>query len=189
MVGLASLRWILTVAFAAAGVFHLVRCVRPQAAGVRTSEILHLVMCVAMIAMVWPRGASVPAVVWIAVFTVSTGWFVTRAANASGRRMVPAFFATAAATMVWMGASMPAQAAPHHDMAMARPSGSAGYAAWISAGLGGYLVLAAGWWVIRGMRLRALPSTTAAATRPLNWAALCHGLMSAAMGLALLAMA
>jgi hypothetical protein len=198
MLGIASLQWVLTAAFSAAALFHLVRCARPVGAGRppadrhRTSEALHLVMCVAMIAMLWPWGARVPAAAWIGTFTVSAGWFVTRTVRSAGRRWVPAFFATSAAAMIWMGAA-PAHASPgggqHHGMAMADGSHvSGGYAAWISAGIGGYLMLAALWWVIRGMRLSSLPAAPAQPTPPPNWAALCHGMMSAGMAVALLAM-
>jgi hypothetical protein len=199
MIGLESLRWLLTVAFGGAAVFHLLRCVRPSAAGparvvgTRISELLHLLMGVSMIAMVWPWGEAVPRAAWILVFTVSTGWFVVRTASAARRRLVPAFFATVMAAMVWMGASTPARASagdPHHGVAMATTGHTAaGYPGWISAGLGGYLVLAALWWVIRGSGIGVLsPATAVAAARPLNWSALCHGVMSAGMGLALLAM-
>lgn len=197
MIGLMSLRWLLTAVFAAAAIFHLARWVRPQVTGRtasevhRTSELLHLVMCVSMIAMVWPWGTRVPGTVWVGVFTVSTGWFVAQAARSHGRRAAPAFFATAAAAMVWMSAA-PAHAAPpggHHDMVMATASHApSGYLAWISAGLGGYLMLAAIWWVIRGMRLAGLATTPPPDHSP-NWSALCHGSMSAGMALALLAMA
>jgi Domain of unknown function (DUF5134) len=190
MVDIASLRWVLTVAFAVAAGFHLARSVRPGWGGDRLSEVLHLTMCLAMIVMVWPWGVRVPATVWLAVFIASTGWFAMRAVrSAGGRRAVPVFFATAAAAMVWMSAS-PAVAAPRHDVAMAgmgHASGG-GYAAWISAGLGGYLMLAAGWWVVRGMRLGGLSSPPVSRSVP-SWPALCHGVMSAGMAVALLAMA
>lgn len=195
MIGIASLQWALTAAFSVAALFHLVGWVRPAGAGRppvdgrRTTELLHLVMCVAMIAMVWPWGSRVPASIWIGTFAISAGWFVARAVRTPGRRRVPAFFATAAAAMIWMGAA-PAHASPggghQHGMAMAGAGHVAGgSAAWISAGVGGYLMLAALWWAIRGMRLGVLEGGAAA---PLNWAALCHGVMSAGMAVALLAM-
>jgi hypothetical protein len=193
------LRWLLTAAFGVAAAFHLLRFLRPPAAWLspvsehRLSEMLHLAMGLSMIAMIWPWGAAVPAAAWIVVFMMSTGWFVARAVWTSRRRAVPAFFATATGTMVWMGASMPghASAGGHGGMAMAgvvhAPVGCAG---WVNTLLGGYLMLAALWWVGRGMHIGGLSAaTTDAVARPLDWSAFCHGVMSAGMGIALLAMA
>jgi hypothetical protein len=154
---------------------------------------LHLVMGPSMIAMVWPWGAAVPAAAWLVVFMMSTGWFVVRAVWTSRRRAVPMFFATATGTMVWMGAAMPghASAGAHGGMDMAAMGHApVGYAGWVSALLGGYLVLAAFWWMGRGMRISGLSAaTTDAVACPPGWSALCHGVMSAGMGIALLAMA
>jgi hypothetical protein len=195
MIGLESLRWLLTVVFAATALFHLVRCLRParpQVAEHRFSEVLHLIVGTSMIAMIWPWGAVVPSAVWIAVFTMSAGWFIAGAAVSAGRRLVPVFFATAMGTMVWMGASMPANASTvhgHPDMAGMAITAGPGHTpmGWLSAVLGGYLLLAAFWWVGRGLRIGGL-STAVATPRPLGWGALCHGVMSAGMGLTLLAM-
>jgi hypothetical protein len=199
MIGIDPLRWLLTVAFGGAAVFHLLRCLRPPAAWRspvaehRLSEMLHLVMGLSMIAMIWPLGATVPAAAWIVVFMMSTGWFVVPAVRTSRRRAVAVFFATATGTMVWMGASIPghASAGDHGGMDMAgmghAPVGCAG---WVNALLGGYLVLAAFLWVARGMRIGGLSAaTTDAVACPLDWSALSHGVMSAGMGIALLAMA
>ncbi|HEX5202226.1 DUF5134 domain-containing protein [Paractinoplanes rhizophilus] len=205
MIGLESLRWSLTLAFAVATGFHLARLLRPGAGAERISDALHLLMGGSMIVMIWPWGGGVPAGVWAAGFTVSTGWFAARAVRAGGWRFAEpgvrwpvctaagaaaVYFATSAAAMVWMSVAMPA---PHqHHLGTAEPAigpatgpdiGPA--AAWVSAALGGYLVAAALWWVARGMRLA--PAGPHGATP--HWPALCHAMMSAAMGLALLAMA
>ena len=127
MIGTDPLRWLLTVAFGGVAVFHLLRCLCPPAVWLspvaehRLSEMLHLVMGLSMIAMIWPWGAAVPAVAWIVVFMMSTGWFVVRAVWTLRRRAVPVFFATATATMVWMGAPIPghASAGGHGGMDMA----------------------------------------------------------------------
>ncbi|GIE95329.1 DUF5134 domain-containing protein [Paractinoplanes rishiriensis] len=177
MIAVEPLRWALTVAFAATAGFHLVRVLRPAAPAERLTEALHLVMGASMITMIWPWGGILPAPAWIAIFVPATGWFVARAARSAGQRVAPMFFASATAAMVWMSAAMPA--GTHHDH---------GYAAWVSAGLGAYLVAAALCWVIRGMRLRRL-ATASTDQPPPSWAALCHGTMSAGMGLALLAAA
>jgi hypothetical protein len=202
MIGLESLRWVLTASFGATCVFHLIRCLRPvflsEPIGENwVSEALHLLMGVAMTAMIWPWSHAVPPPVWVAVFTASTGWFVARAMRSAGRRLIPAFFATSMAAMIWMGASMPAQAAGHssamvHSPAMAMGSGRLGsgrlgLGGWVDGMLGGYLVVAAFWWFFRGLRLGALrPAAPVAGPRPLGWASMCHGLMSIGMGLALL---
>jgi hypothetical protein len=168
----------------------------PRALGPdRVSEAAHLVMGVAMVAMIWPRGHVVPPAVWVAVFTASTGWFVVRALRSTGRRVVLGLFATSMAACAWMGATMPAQAAPGRSDGVAMPmpmSFQAGHlttAGLVSGLLGGYLVVAAAWWFARGLRLGGLATTPVPGPRPLSWSALCHGLMSAGMGLALLAMA
>ena len=202
MVGPESLRWVLTAAFGVTSAFHLVRCLRPAVVrrpvgAAWVSETLHLLMGVAMVAMIWPWGDVVPALVWVAVFTASTGWFVARARRSAGRRAVLGFFATSTAIMVWMGASMPAQASATTGaaMGMAGPgmdgmaAGRLGAAAWISGLLGGYLLVAAFWWFFRGLRLGHLRTASRAATRPPSWGSMCHGLMSVGMGLVLLAMA
>jgi hypothetical protein len=197
-----SLRWALTAALALASAYHLTRV--PRVAGAaRVGEVLHLTMGVSMIAMLWPWGSAVPASLWVSVFTASTGWFLFRALRSTGRRVVSGLFAGSMATMVWMGATMPAMAsagAHDHgpsmatdmatDMAgMTMGSGHLTTAGTISGLLGGYLVLVAGWWFVRGLRLGGLATTAAPGPRPVSWSAICHGLMSAAMGLALLAMA
>jgi hypothetical protein len=195
MIGLASLRWVLTTAFVLTSAYHLARCLRPRhlpgpVAEHWISEALHLLMGLSMIVMIWPWGETVPVPVWAAVFTTSTGWFVARTFRATGRRLVPIFFASSMAAMVWMGVSMPAEASPggHAGMAMdgmTMPPGSIGVTGWISGVLGGYLVVGALWWLLRGLKLSPASMVD---TRP-SWSAVCHGVMSIGMGLALLAMA
>jgi hypothetical protein len=192
VIGLESLRWVLTAAFVVASGYHLARLPRSFGAE-RVSEAIHLVMGVAMVAMIWPWVRAVPASIWVGVFTASTGWFVMRAWRSAGRRVMLGLFATSMAACAWMGATMPAQASSghSHDMAMSMPPHAGGLttAGLVSGLLGGYLVVAAGWWFVRGLRLGGLATTPVLGPRPLSWSALCHGLMSAGMGLALLAMA
>jgi hypothetical protein len=199
MIGLASLRWVLTAAFGAASAFHLLRVLRPvllsEPVGEnRVSEALHLFMGVSMVAMIWPWGDSIPALIWVAVFTAGTGWFVLRALRSAGSRFMLGMFASSMAAMAWMGASMPAQASAGHRYhlamgGMSMSSGRLGVSALISGALGGYLVVTAFWWLLRGLRLGTLATAPDPGERPPSWSAICHGLMSAAMGLALLAMA
>jgi len=184
MIGLESLRWALTCAFAVATAFHLVRVLRPARAG-HIDEVLHLFMGGSMIAMIWPWGSGVPASVWVTGFTLSTGWFVSRAIVATGNRLGPLYFASATAAMLWMAAT----ASPDKNEMPAMPgmghAPAAGYPAWISAVLGAYLVAAALWWTVRGLHLHP----AAVAPQSPRWPEVCHATMSAAMGLALLAMA
>jgi hypothetical protein len=198
MIGLASLRWVLSAVFVLTSGFHLGRCLRPRrlpgpVAENWISEALHLIMGISMIVMIWPWGAIVPVPVWAAVFTASTGWFAARTRR-SARRLVPIFFASSMATMVWMGVSMPAQASSTDRSGMVMEgmtmsNGPVGVAGWISGLLGGYLVAVAFWWFARGLRLGPAPAVAGRGPQPLSWSSLCHGLMSIGMGLALLAMA
>ena len=184
MIGLESLRWALTCALAVATMFHLVRVLRPAGAGF-VDEVLHLFMGGSMIAMIWPWGSGVPAGVWVTGFTLSTGWFVSRAIVATGSRLAPIYFASATAAMLWMAATTSTGKSEMSRMGHAHAA-AAGYPAWISAALGAYLVAAALWWTVRGMQLR--PAAVPAPQTP-RWPEVCHATMSAAMGLALLAMA
>ena len=194
MIGLVVLRWVLTVAFCGTGLFHLTRCLWLPRGGCallgerRASEVLHLGMNVAMIVMVWPWGQVVPAEVWLVGFAAAAGWFVAWAVRSPQQRVIPVFFATAMVAMAWMGALMPPRppvGGLHRAMAMGSVGGVPGsYSTSISAVLGGYMVVAAGWWIVRGMRIGGL----ATAVRAPHWPAVCHGVMSAGMGLALLAM-
>ena len=83
MLGIDPLRWLLTVAFGRAAVFHLLRCLRPPAAWLspvaehRLSEMLHLVMGLSMIVMIRLWGAAVPAVTWIVMHRSRTAHRVT----------------------------------------------------------------------------------------------------------------
>jgi hypothetical protein len=196
VIGPESLRWVLTAAFVVASAYHVTQL--PRAPGVdRLSEAVHIAMGVSMVAMIWPWGRTVPPAVWVAVFAASTGWFLFRAVRAAGRRFVLGLFATSMAACAWMGATMPAQASGARGDAVAMDGSAmdgmtmgAGHlttAGVVSGLLGGCLLVAAGWWFRRGLRLGSLAA--APDPRPFSFSALCHGLMSAAMGLALLTMA
>jgi hypothetical protein len=181
-----SLRWLLTVALTGATVFHVVRVVRPRAAHQhRIADSLHAVMGVAMVGMLWPFGHLVPAPAWLVIFAGSAGWFAAQASRATRRRLIPAYFATAAAAMIWMIEAMPAAPAMSMPgMSHATP----GRFAWAGAAIGCYLVAAGLAWTLRGLRLSALATTPAGtpATTSWHWPALCHGVMSVSMGLAML---
>ena len=112
------LRWLLTVALAGATAFHLGRVLRPRRAPEhRIAEALHAVMGVAMVAMLWPFGRVVPASAWLVVFAGSVGWFAGQASRAGARWVVPVYFTSTAAAMVWMSGAAPMHAAMDMDMA------------------------------------------------------------------------
>jgi hypothetical protein len=184
------LRWLLTLALAGSTAFHLGRAVRPRLAHEhRVAESLHAVIGAAMVAMLWPFGRIVPASAWAVVFAGSTGWFAAQASRESRRRIVPVYFASAAAAMVWMSSAMPA--APAMDMpGMDHPAG--GRAAWAAGAIGGYLVAAGLCWLLSGLRLGALrpapPPPRPGNGSACHWPALCHGVMGVSMGLAMLTM-
>lgn len=124
--------WILTVVFACSGGWFLYRCAR-SVSGVtdRISLLLHAVMCLAMIAMIWPWGARLPHRPQVALLGSSVLWFLVLAVRA--RRMTRALreahHALMAAVMVWMvGVSMPmpgraGAVAPEGHTAMAGMNG------------------------------------------------------------------
>jgi Domain of unknown function (DUF5134) len=146
------------------------------------------VMGLAMVAMLWPFGRAVPASAWLVVFAGSAGWFAAQASRAGEHRVVPVYFASAAAAMVWMSSAMPGPAATAMDMpGMTHPSG--GREMWAAAAVGGYLVAAGLCWLLSGMSLGVLRTPPVPATPcGTRWPALCHGLMGVSMGLAVLTM-
>jgi uncharacterized protein DUF5134 len=175
------LRWLLTLALTGSTAFHLGRALRPAGVEGRIAESLHAVMGLAMVAMLWPFGRAVPASAWLVVFAGAAGWFAAQASRAGKRRIVPAYFATTAAAMVWMSGTMPA--GPAMDMPGMEHASGGGRAAWAGAVIGCYLVVAGLGWLLSGLRLG--PSVKPA---PCHWPAVCHGVMSVSMGLAMLAL-
>ncbi|AOS64204.1 DUF5134 domain-containing protein [Actinoalloteichus hymeniacidonis] len=136
------LQWLFTLGFglAAVGFLRGVLARRTEGTGPdlpgRVSALTHLVMCVAMIAMTWPWGMSVPATPQLVFFTLAAAWFLAlavgrmRAEPADGlsstarRRGLPSGLASQLhhslmmAAMVWMIVIMPA--------AMSAPSSGGG---------------------------------------------------------------
>lgn len=76
MIAATGLRWLVTVVFVAAGVFCLYRCVRHGSVLNRVNDLLHVLMCAAMIAMAWPVGMGFARVPQIVLFTIAAVWFV-----------------------------------------------------------------------------------------------------------------
>lgn len=201
MVGSEPLRWLLTAAFVTASALHVLgiwaRAGVPRAAVARVSDTLHVIMGGSMIVMIWPWGDAVPPIGWAVAFTVAGAWFV-RCAMRATRRTAPLCFAAMTGAMAWMGATGHTHpAAPHAHM----PTAAGPQAATtVDAIVGGLLVLLASYWFARGMRGRAWaltglaspirPSASAptATGSPHLWQAWSHGIMSAGMGIAMLAM-
>ncbi|GAA3524784.1 DUF5134 domain-containing protein [Amycolatopsis ultiminotia] len=100
-----SLRWILTLVFAASAVFCLYRCVyRPRFTG-RVSEGLHALMCAGMVTMAWPATMSFARTPQIVLFTAAAVWF---AVTARGHGWFAAAHHTLMmAAMAWMVFAMP----------------------------------------------------------------------------------
>lgn len=106
-----ALRWILTVAFAAAGAFCLYRCVRQGPAAHRVSDVLHVAMCAGMIAMAWPAGMNLARVPQILLFSAAAVWFVGLLVfDVRGHhgRLSLGYHAVMLAAMAWMVLVMPA---------------------------------------------------------------------------------
>ncbi|WP_181445050.1 DUF5134 domain-containing protein [Micromonospora endophytica] len=161
----------------------------------RLCDVAHLLMAVGMTTMVWT--VRVPAVVWVVVFAPIAVWLAVLAARAPGRlphgsRAVTAYFAVSMAAMVWM-----AVPTGHHDPVAGSHHGSSpaafSFTPLVSLVLGGYLLLTAGWWIGRDMRLTPLwqEPSDAAGPAPRTGAraeSICHATMGAVMGLMLLTM-
>ncbi|MFF0823808.1 DUF5134 domain-containing protein [Micromonospora haikouensis] len=195
-----ALRWPMTLALAVVAPYFASRLLRPAAGGGparparhRGCDAAHLLMAVAMTAMVWT--VAVPGAMWVAVFAPAALWFVVLAARSPGRlphgsRAVTWYFAVSMAAMAWM-------AWPNgHPGGEGHHGGPAGPPWWpsvVSLALGGYLLLTAGWWAGRGLRLTPRwPDQAGAVASPagptVRVEGLCHATMGAVMGLMLLAM-
>ena len=106
-----ALRWIVTVAFAATGVFCLYRCLRHGSGTHRVGDVLHVLMCAGMIAMAWPAGMTFARVPQVLLFSAAAVWFtgvlVLGSAGAHGRLSLGQH-ALMMGGMAWMVLVMPA---------------------------------------------------------------------------------
>ena len=172
------LRCVLTAAFAIAGGYCLLSCApghRHDAAR-RLSDVAHVGMSAAMVAMLWGATRGDRWGLQLTAFALAAGWFATRAVHPATRvpsRAALAHQGVGMAAMCWMLLPRP-DAMPGMSMAGAPTA--------VPLALAGYLALAAVWWATRP-RLATGPTTTAAV--PVGDAA-CHALMAAGMTLALL---
>ncbi|WP_165521847.1 DUF5134 domain-containing protein [Micromonospora zingiberis] len=159
----------------------------------RMREFPHLLMATSMVAMVWPIG--IPAQVWIALFAPIAVWFTVRAARSRdrlphGSRAVATYFAVSTAAMVWMAAAHGVRAGGHHG---GMPEATSWWSPVVSLALGGYLLLSAGWWASRGLRLTPRWQEPGGSEPPESRSGaradgICHAAMGMVMGLMLLAM-
>jgi uncharacterized protein DUF5134 len=176
-------RWLLTAVFAAAGLGSL-RALRQAGtvqAGDRVSDVFHVLMSAALIAMTWRSGAA-PAV-WLqtALFGCAVIWFGLASPSGTARSwphgLPGAHHALTFAAMIWMITAMPA------DMRMG--PGGASRAAMpaavlaVSVLLAAYFALAVIPWVAQA---------TGPGRRVNGSAAASHAAMSAGMAALLLAM-
>lgn len=112
MITAEGLRWILTAAFAVAGVFCAYRCLRQGTAAERTGDGLHVVMCVAMVVMAWPATAGFARWPQTVFFALAAVWFagvaVSGASHADhGGRPAAVYHVVMMAAMAWMVFVMP----------------------------------------------------------------------------------
>ncbi|MEV6871807.1 DUF5134 domain-containing protein [Amycolatopsis sp. NPDC051128] len=109
MIGELGLRWIFTLAFAAAGAFCLYRCVRHGTVAHRVCDALHALMCAAMVAMAWPAAMNVARVPQILFFAVAALWFAGMlvAGRGGSGRLSLGHHALMMAGMAWMVLVMP----------------------------------------------------------------------------------
>lgn len=107
-----GLRWIVTALFVVTGAFCAYRCVRERSWPDRAGDVLHLVMCVAMVAMAWPATMSVARVPQTVFFGLAALWFLVaaftgRAHDGHGGRRVAVYHVVMMAAMAWMVFVMP----------------------------------------------------------------------------------
>jgi Domain of unknown function (DUF5134) len=168
VVGGEAARWVLSVLFAGCGgwfIYDLSRAVRQRRAGGASHAVAagwHVLMCAAMVSMLWAWGSVIPPIAQAVVFTGAAAWFVGRAMLVVGpagsrpcepRRTTAGlshwYHAAMMAAMVWMAvaASVPAAVVP------------------------GAVADAAGTMAMPGM---SMPASAGGATRPPGWvAAIC----------------
>lgn len=114
-----SLAVVFTVLFGATAAYYLLRCTALWSVRLpgqdRAVELAHLLMSLAMIAMVWAWGGSAARWLLVAVFGLLAAVFSARAAGSGGAvvptdrttRIMFGYHALAMAAMTWMVAAMP----------------------------------------------------------------------------------
>ncbi|AKK27152.1 DUF5134 domain-containing protein [Mycobacterium sp. EPa45] len=129
-----TLRWVVTILFVIAAA----ECLSTLAVGSRrpanvVSQLLHVVMAVAMAVMAWPWGAALPTIAPMVFFLLATVWFVavTLSPICAGHRVAGVYHALMMLAMAWMYAVMNGRLLPgqESDAADAAPAASSAGAA------------------------------------------------------------
>lgn len=109
------LRWVVTVLFVVAAGIFVTALASGRASGPRrVSELLHVVMAVAMAVMAWPRGADLPTTGPMIFFLLAMMWFVTAAVIEPDHWPANIYHAAMMLAMGWMYAAMNGQILPGH---------------------------------------------------------------------------
>jgi hypothetical protein len=201
MIDSVALRWILTLTFAAIGVYYLVRCVQASSTWVlRVSCIAHLAMSAAMIAMVWPWGMNIPVGPQVAVFVLAALWFLPLAWSREGAaiRVLHLHHVVIMGAMAWMvgsmptvmsgsGSDMPQAMDMSHGMSMPGMGGNSsavpGYLTVVSIVLACYFAAYTFWLISHAVGPLKAGHTEAAQAKERS----CQGIMSVGMAVMLLA--
>jgi hypothetical protein len=107
-----GLRWVVTTLFVLTGAFCGYRGVKRTGFPERTSDLLHVVMSVAMVAMAWPATMSAVRVPQAVLFGLAALWFLAVAVTDlshgdHGGRGVALHHVAMMAAMAWMVVVMP----------------------------------------------------------------------------------
>jgi hypothetical protein len=183
MVTAMGARWLLTAVFAAAGLGSLraLRRAGTARAADRVSDVFHVLMSAALIAMTWRSEATIAVWFQTAQFGCAVIWFGLASPSGTARSwpasLPGAHHALMAGAMIWMITAMPA----HMRIAPAGASRTAMPAAVLAVSvlLAAYFALAAIPWLVRA---------TGPGRRVNGRAAASHAAMSAGMAAMLLAM-
>ncbi|OQO93936.1 hypothetical protein B1813_05325 [Saccharomonospora piscinae] len=208
------LRWVLTGVFAAITVWCArVLLARPTRPAGRIDAACHVLMGLAMVAMTWPWGMTVPATPQVVLFGAACLWFASRVAFGAERggahaprpRLAGTHHAVLMAGMAWMAVSMPGPLGAPGSGSGGHHHASGGGAALMSAVaadaattalLVGHIVLGVVFvalclpWLARAFDLgRRLPDPGAPRLGHVVADSTCHALMSFGMGVLFLALA
>ncbi|MGP4017578.1 DUF5134 domain-containing protein [Saccharopolyspora sp. 5N708] len=112
MITTAGLRWIVTALFMLTGAFWAYRSVKHGTFPDRAGDVLHVVMCVAMVAMAWPATMSIARLPQTVFFGLAAVWFlvvslVGEAHDYRGGRGTALHHVVVMAAMAWMVFVMP----------------------------------------------------------------------------------
>lgn len=130
-----AVRWVLSVASAATAVYHLYVLVcqdgRHRSLRPIIDDALHVLLGLAVIALVWPWGAAVPVILDVVVFTAAALWFAARAlfapsSSVVGFRDLAWYRGVLMAAVVWLAVviSVRMSTLPTEAAASATPTGT-----------------------------------------------------------------